>query len=137
MAQRMPDNKNNPKKPSRSDVALLVALVLLSVIVFGFYRFLMNYYYFEIVLIAYMAIETVFVIVYVLYNRGFSRRGVTADMLPEGWSEEKKEKFIADGKRRMHRSRWMLVVIIAFLITFAIDIIELVALPTLFGWFGI
>ena len=97
----------------------------------------MNYYYFEIVLIAYMAIETVFIIVYVLYNRGFSRRGVTTEMLPETWSEEKKEEFISNGARRMRRSRWMLVVIIAFLITFAIDIIELVVMPTLFGWFGV
>ena len=137
MAERLPDDKNNQKKPRKSDIALLIALVLLSVIVFGFYRFLMNYYYFEIVLIAYMAIETVFIIVYVLYNRGFSRRGVTTEMLPETWSEEKKEEFISNGARRMRRSRWMLVVIIAFLITFAIDIIELVVMPTLFGWFGV
>ena len=137
MARRSPDDKKDQKKPSKSDIALLIALVLFSVIVFGIYRLLMRYYYFELVLIAYMAVETVFVIGYVLYNRGFSRRGVTPEMLPDTWSDEKKEEFIADAHRRMKRSRWMLVVIVAFFITFAIDIIELVALPTLFGWFGL
>ena len=37
------DDKQNIKKPSRADIALLVALVLVSVVVFGIYRLLMNY----------------------------------------------------------------------------------------------
>ncbi|MBQ8141266.1 MAG: hypothetical protein IJ038_06210 [Clostridia bacterium] len=133
--------KNNAeekaKKPSKSAVILLVSLILLSVVVFGVYRTLVNYYYFEIVLITYMVIETVFVAVYLIYNRGFSRRGVTRDMLPSEWSEEKKDAFINSGKERIKKSRWMLVVILAFMFTFAIDIIELFVLPTIMGLFGL
>ena len=125
------------KRPSRSAVAMLISLVVLSVLVFGTYRLLMNYYYFEIVMIAYMVIETVFVLTYVVYNRGFSRRGVTPEMLPADWSEEQKESFVADAELRIKHSRWMLVVILAFLFTFAFDIIELWVVPTVLGWFGL
>ncbi len=125
------------KTPSRSAVAMLISLIVLSVLLFGTYRLMMNYYYFEIVMMVYMAIETVFVAVYVIYNRGFSRRGVTADMLPSDWSCEKKESFIADAQRRVKRSRWMLIVILAFLFTFMVDIIELWIIPTVTGWFGV
>ena len=125
------------KKPSKGAMLLLFALILVSVVVFGVYRVLINYYYFELVLIAYMVIETVFVAVYVIYNRGFSRRGVTKEMLPSDWSEEEKDRFIESGKERMRKSRWMLIFIFAFMLTFALDIIELFVLPTVMGWFGL
>ena len=125
------------KKPSRTGMVLLAALIVASVVIFGIYRLLINYYYFELVIIAYMVIETVFVAVYVIYNRGFSRRGVTREMLPSDWSEEEKDSFIDSGKQRMRKSRWMLIFIFAFMFTFAMDIIELFVLPTVMGWFGV
>ena len=125
------------KRPSRADIAMLISLVVLSVIVFCVYRLLLNYYYFEFALIAYMLIETGFVFAYVIYNRGFSRRGVTRDMLPAEWSEEKKDRFIESSERRLSRSRWMLVVILAFLFTFMMEIIELWFVPIVQGWFGL
>ena len=125
------------KKPSRTGMVLLATLIVASVVIFGIYRLLINYYYFELVIIAYMVIETVFVAVYVIYNRGFSRRGVTREMLPSDWSEEEKDSFIDSGKQRMRKSRWMLIFIFAFMFTFAMDIIELFVLPTVMGWFGV
>ena len=61
--------------------------------------------------------------------RGFSRRGVTPEMLPEEWSEEQKEAWIEDGKERMRRSKWMIVPIFALVFTFGVDLIELFFLP--------
>ena len=110
---------------------MLIALLLFSALVLITYRVLLYRYYFELVIIAYMAIETVFVLAYVIYNRGFSRRGVTAEMLPEDWSDEQKQSFIESGKERMRKSRWMLIVIFAFLLTFAVDMIELWVVPFL------
>ena len=82
-----------------------------------------------------MVIETVFILAYLIYNRGFSRKGVTREMLPAEWSEDKKDEFIHSGEERLKSSRWMLVVILAFLFTFFIEIIELYFLPFLFGLF--
>lgn len=128
--------KKEIKKVSKGSIALLIALIVSSIVVLVTYRVLMNYPFFGIVMWVYMAIEAVFVLTYLIYNRGFSRKRVTRDMLPDDWSEEKKEDFIADGKRRLHASRWMIVVILAFMFTFAVDLLELFVFPTVLGWFS-
>ena len=124
-------SEKQPSKFKKSSLIYLISLVLLSAIVFAIYRFMIYLCFFEAALISYMAIETVFVLVYVIYNRGFSRRGITVEMLPQSWSDEKKEEFIASGVRRFEKSKWMLVVILAFLLTFLIDMIELWIVPFL------
>ena len=68
---------------------------------------------------------TVLVAVYVIYNRGFTRRGVEIDMLPDDWDHERRVRFVEDGKKRYKRSKWMLTLIIGFLLTFLIDALEL------------
>ncbi len=124
-------SEKQPSKFKKSSLIYLISLVLLSAIVFALYRFMIYLCFFEAALISYMVIETVFVLVYVIYNRGFSRRGITAEMLPQSWSDEKKEEFIASGVRRFEKSKWMLIVILAFLLTFLIDMIELWIVPFL------
>ena len=115
-------------KKDKDLIITSLSLLVASALVLICYRVLIGYFY-EKVLIAYMVIATVFVLGYVIYNRGFSRKGVTPDMLPDDWSEDKKQEFVEDGKRRMRRSRWMLVIIVAFLFTFVVDMIELWVLP--------
>ena len=136
----MPDKNNSPKKidaKTKDAIILLVALVLCTVVVCGTYRLLIELPYFELVLFGYLAAETIMIAVYFIYNRGFSRKGITADMLPTEWSEEKKKDYIEDAKRRLHKSRWLLVVILAFLFTFALDVFELIVLPFIFDLIGI
>ena len=123
------NSSSEPRALTKNAVVLLAILIVATVVVFGTYRFLLSRYYFELVLIAYMLIETVFIVAYLVYNRGMSRRGITAEMLPDEWSEEEKQRFIDDGKERLKKSKWMLVVIFAFLFTFAIDVIELIVIP--------
>lgn len=127
-------NKNGNKKINKSALVLLAIVILSSVIVYGTYKILLERFYLA-VLIAYMVIETVFILAYLIYNRGFSRKGVTREMLPAEWSEDKKDEFIRSGEERLKSSRWMLVIILAFLFTFFIEIIELYFLPFLFGLF--
>lgn len=127
-------NGNGDKKINKSSLILLAIVIISSVIVYSTYRVLLDYFYFW-VLIAYMAIEAVFIFAYLIYNRGFSRKGVTKDMLPVEWSEAEKDEFINSGKERFKKSRWMLVIIIAFLFTFFIDMVELYLLPFIFGLF--
>ena len=72
---------------------------------------------------------------YIIYNRAMSRNGVTVEMLPDEWDEEKKTEFVEDGKRRLRRSKWMLMLIIAFVITFAVEAIMLFVFPLVEGMF--
>ena len=83
-----------------------------------------------IVTIAYMLIFGGFLIAYIAYNRAFTRKGITVDMLPDTWSAEKKQNYVEDSERRMKKSRWMLSVIIPFLVTFIAEAL------LLFVWSG-
>lgn len=104
---------------------LLLTLVVNTAVVFSIYRVAMNYSWFKIVLGIYLFAAAGLAIGYTLYNRGFSRRGVTADMLPDTMSAEQKCEFIADGERRMKKSKWMLTLLIPLLLTFTYDLLEL------------
>ncbi len=107
----------------------LLCLIAVTMVVFCVYRFLIERYYFEYVLIAYMSVAAAVIFSYVIYNRGFSRKGLTPEMLPDTMSKEEKEEFIEDGKRRLRKSRPLLILIFAFAFTFIFDVLELIALP--------
>ena len=74
-------------------------------------------------------IFAVFLLVFIIYNRAFTRRNLTVDMLPREWSIEQRENYIADGKKRLEKSKWMLSIIIPLLVTIAIDAIYLFTWP--------
>ena len=110
--------KVEKKKP---DIRMILLLVFNTAVVFGFYRYMLNFRYFEVVLVSYMVILAVLVIAYVVYNRGFSRSGVTYEMLPDSMTHEEKTEFIADAESRKKKSKWMIAFIFPFVFTFAID----------------
>ena len=129
--------KKTNKRGSRAEKLLtLLILALVSAAVLLIYRVTMRFAIFEVVFWVYLALSAALILTFVIYNRGFARRGVTAQMLPEEWSPEKKEEYIADGERRLRRSRWMLIPILAFVFTFFVDVIELFALPFFSALFG-
>ena len=123
-------NKNDKSKLRYFAVATVLSLALLA-----FYYFSMNFSFFPIVMFGYMIALAVLAFVYVIYNRAMSRNGVTVEMLPDEWDEEKKTEFVEDGKRRLRRSKWMLMLIIAFVITFAVEAIMLFVFPLVEGMF--
>ena len=123
------EEKKKVIKDGKKLAVRLMILIVVTMAVFAVYRFFMNYPYFQTIMFVYMVLAAAVILGYVIYNRGFSRRGVTAQMLPDSWSDEEKERFIADGKRRLNASRWMLYPIFAFLFTFAMEIVELIVIP--------
>ena len=125
----MSEKKLKPIKFNRQKLGLVLMLMAVTLLVLLVYRVAMNFPWFKVVFIAYMVIAPALILVYIFYNRGFSRRGVTPEMLPEEWSEEQKEAWIEDGKERMRRSKWMIVPIFALVFTFGVDLIELFFLP--------
>ena len=122
--------KDKKEKSGKLFWGILTAIVSLVILVF--YRVCLSFTFFPYVMWGYMVILTGLIVVYIIYNRGFTRRGVEADMLPDDWSEEKRTGFVEDGKQRLARSKWMLMLIIGFLITFLVDALELFVLKNFF-----
>jgi hypothetical protein len=84
-------------------------------------------------MVAFAVVAAVFLVVYILYNRGFTRDNVTPDMLPDTMSEHEKTAFIQDAVERKRKSKWMIIVIVALFCPLAIDFLILTAIPTLLG----
>ena len=125
----------NEKKPF--NWMLLTVLVGNTVIFFAVYRLALQTKAFPWVLGLYLTLAAVLTVAYVVYNRGFSRRGVTAEMLPDTMSAQEKCEFIADGEQRMKKSKWMLTILFPLLVTFGFDIMELFVvdyLKAILGW---
>ena len=83
------------------------------------------------VMVAYMAAFGILLSAYIIYNRAFSRKNVTPEMLPDHWSADEKQSFIRDGEERVKKSEWMLMIIIPLLVTFAAEAMYL------FVWMGL
>lgn len=123
---------NNVTRPDPETVKkhqrYLIILLFNSIIFIGVYLYL-NSVEFRPTFFIYAAITTVAVLAYVIYNRGFSRHGITPEMLPDTMSAEQKVEFLASRDRRMKKSKWLLTIIIPCLFTFGVDTIILFIIP--------
>ncbi len=115
----------NDGAPKKFNPRPLIVLAINTTVILGVYLAAMRFYYFEYTLAAYIILAAGISVGYVVYNRGFSRRGITLDMLPDTMTPEEKSEFIADGERRMKKSKWMLTIILPFIFTFAYEFITL------------
>ena len=111
------------KKSVKKKVIYLLATVGLAAFFCSFYYCSLRVpgIFFPVVMFSYMITLTVLMIVYIVYNRGFSREGVTEEMLPPEWTQEQKFEFIESGRVRLQRSKWILVFIIAIFFTFIVE----------------
>ena len=90
-----------------------------------------------IVNMGYWIALAVLAIIYVIYNRGFTQKNLTPEMLPDSWDAEKKAKYISDAEKRDSRSRWMLTVIIPIMIPIMLDAISLFTWPIIKNLLGL
>ena len=90
-----------------------------------------------IVTLGYWSAFASLLIVYVIYNRGFTRKSVTEEMLPDSWGKEKKKKYVEDAQKRYNDSKWMLYVIIPIMIPIALDAISLFTWPMIRSLLGL
>ena len=146
-----PQNNRSPKDISPRVKALAISLVVNSALLIFIYFGAMNL---DVVVIkagvlapypimigqlvyyAYWIVFAGFLIGYVAYNRAFTRKGVTTEMLPDSWSDEQKQEYVDDGARRQEKSKWMLSVIIPLLVTIAADAIYLFTWPMIQNLFN-
>ena len=135
MRNSIKDSRGDQKKPvlSRGAIIRLFSLVAVTAVLLVVYRFFINSPYHIFLFWGYTLILSVLTVIYVVYNRGMSRKGVTKDMLPDDWDDEEKDRFIEDGKKRLEKSKWMLIFIFAFVVVFAFDAMELFVFPMFEG----
>lgn len=78
-----------------------------------------------VILAVYCVALAVLLVIYLCYNRAFVNKDVTVDMLPAEWDDEKKRAFVEDTRARAQKSRWMLMLIIPFVIVFMCEALYL------------
>lgn len=129
-------NEQKDGSIKKRKVFYILFTIALSAVLFAFYRFsLFIGFFFPVVMWVYIVALAVLTLTYIFYNRGFLRKGVTVEMLPLEWKEEKKRDFVRDAEDRIKRSAWMLSFMVSFFATFLLDAFELFVLPVFIGWF--
>ena len=126
----------NKEETSKKNVITLCATVGVALLLLAFYYFSMNFEFFRFVMWGYMIALAALVIAYIIYNKGMYLKGVTEEMLPDEMSLEEKRALIDGAKRRLERSKWMIMLIIGFISTFAVEAVLLFVLPWIEGMIG-
>ena len=110
----------------------LVILAINTVLFFSVYRVLLYYaemadnaFYSFCIMILYMVLLVGFVLGYLIYNRFLYRKSLTEEDLPSHLSAEEKQAFLADGKKRLEKSKWMMLFIFPLAIVLLLDAAEL------------
>lgn len=105
--QKYKEIQNSPKpitsETKKKAINLVINSLILLVIYYGAMG-LENTLIQRIVMISYMVVFGALLISYIAYNRAFTRKNITKEMLPDTWSNEEKETFINDGKERIRKS---------------------------------
>ncbi len=123
------------KQLSKSTKRLLILLICNSVFFVALY-FTAVHFGFDYILPIYCVIGIVVGFVFFIYNRGFSAKGITPEMLPDTMSATEKQAFIDNAALRLKKSRWMLTILFPILLAIAADMIYLYLLPLLEAMFS-
>ena len=123
----MPGKGKNSAERFAANKKYLFLCIGATVILYTLYRTLLHLFPFKTVpvLVGFMVPATALALAYIIYNRGMSRKNLTEDMLPDTMSHAEKTEFIEDGKRRLARSKTLLALVIAFFLTFLLDLIAI------------
>lgn len=120
---------------ARLNKKLLILLIVNCVVFIGLYRLLISTAFTftvqKVVVLTYMIAAAVLILLYVIYNRGFSGRGVTPEMLPDTMTEKEKDDYIADSLMREKKSKWMLTFIVPLVFALLIDLLDMFVLQNL------
>ena len=132
-------NSGEIKKPSPEKLKRIALIafnsVILTVVYFGFMQ-MEHPIISPIVTVGFWAGFGIMLTVFAIYNRGFTQRGITREMLPDSWSEEKKTDYLESITRRQRKSQWMLAVIIPLMIPIMLDALMLFTLPIITNIFN-
>lgn len=128
---RLPEEKKSAKPISPSAKKRLLVVLMLSFLLLFIYYGCVGLGYAKPIMIIYFVAFAAVLVTYLAYNRGFINKDVTVEMLPVDWSEEKKQAFVEGNRIRAERSRWMVMLIIPFVVVFLCEAMYL------FVWDGL
>ena len=111
----------------------MLLLVLFCAISLGLYFYLINFTFWKVVVIGYVAIASVLIIAYFIINRAFTGSGVTYEMLPDTMTHDEKEEYLADVADRERRSRPLLMIIFPVIVTLLVDLFRLFVIDGFLG----
>lgn len=114
-----------PEKKRLMLQLLINSILLISLYFIGVYAFGIPM---EII---YIIVGTSLGLYFVIYNKGFTRKDVTPDMLPDTMTAAEKQAYIEDGKMRLRKSRWVLTILVPVISAIAIDLCILFLFPQL------
>ncbi len=83
--------------------------------------------------LVYMLVCALIAVIYVVYNRGFVYRGVSADMLDPSLTDEERIEIVSQSRTREKKSKWMLEAFIAAVLPLIADIFKLFVIDALLG----
>lgn len=84
----------------------------------------------------YFAVTLLLLSAYLICNRATLATGGKRERLPDKWSEEEKDAFLAAAARRRERTKWMLLLIVCFLSVFLLDYLDLFVLDSFRNFTG-
>ena len=128
--RRAPRRDFSPKGQAMNKRTLLfgllriLAMLAVTFVLLFFYLFA-NRQAWTAVFWIYAAALTALGIAYISWNRGFTRMGVSRDMLPAAWDDAQKDRFLAEAATWRRQSRCLLYLIIPLCLTFLYDIVDL------------
>ena len=84
----------------------------------------------------YFALTLLLLSAYLICNRATLATGGKRERLPDEWSEEEKDAFLAAAARRRERTKWMLLLIVCFLSVFLLYYLDLFVLDSFRNFTG-
>lgn len=132
---------DSPKKPN---VKLFWLSALVVLVVFGAYRVVVMMVengslapvWFSVLMWSYMLLASAAFITVVTLQRGFSNKPLMPDDLPDSMTFSEKSSAIEADKRRKKLAKIFLIPLIAFILVFLYEIIEIYYFPAIAGWFS-
>ena len=125
-------NENTPVTGQKKSKRHLFFLVVNTLLFFTLYQLLLalaektdQTLASFLVMAIYTALFLGFLLAYLIYNRFLYRKNLSPEHLPDTWSAEQKAAFLADGERRLEKSKWMMTIIFPLALTFLFDAIYL------------
>ena len=120
--------RQNQEPQKKFNTKLALMLVLCFAVIFGIYQLMINLAVWlnepmiqEMTLTVYSVALTVLFVIFVILNKGISKDIPTKEVLPDEWSDEKKEKFIEGYVTGKQKARKLLLFIIPLILTLLID----------------
>ena len=118
------------ERASRFNGKLALLMLGIFAVLSLLYYLLLSMHIFWATPVLYTLAATLF-LVFFFVNRGFSREPVSREILPDTWTEQKKDAFIEEDVRRKALGRKIMVIMTPVLLLVLCDMVILFFLPVL------